>query len=138
MGHSFIGTEHLLLALLGTKGVASEVLKENGVSYDKIKANTKLLSPPPFKAYDVISFPSIVVCVFSNPSGTIPSSFRESTPGSSRLRKLSIEGVDFVPDFEPGIKKYSALITTDKKELKIDYQPKDSQAEVVVKGNKKG
>lgn len=57
-------------------------------------------------------------------------------PGSSRLRKLSIEGVDFVPDFEPGIKKYSALITTDKKELEIDYQPKDSQAEVVVKGNK--
>ena len=37
LGHSFIGTEHLLLALLGTKGVASEVLKENGVSYDKIK-----------------------------------------------------------------------------------------------------
>ena len=34
--HSFIGTEHLLLALLRTKGVASEVLKENGVLFDKI------------------------------------------------------------------------------------------------------
>jgi len=38
LGHNFIGTEHLLLALLATKGVASEVLKENGVSYDKIAA----------------------------------------------------------------------------------------------------
>ena len=65
-----------------------------------------------------------------------PSPRKNDVPGSSRLRKLSIEGVDFVPDFEPGIKKYSALITTDKKELEIDYQPKDSQAEVVVKGNK--
>lgn len=36
LGHNFIGTEHLLLALLKTRGVASEVLKENGVSYDKI------------------------------------------------------------------------------------------------------
>ncbi len=36
LGHNFVGTEHLLLALLITKGVASEVLKENGVSYDKI------------------------------------------------------------------------------------------------------
>lgn len=35
-GHNFVGTEHLLLSLLVTKGVASEVLKENGVSYDKI------------------------------------------------------------------------------------------------------
>ncbi len=38
LGHNFIGTEHLLLALLVTRGVASEVLKENGVSYDKIAA----------------------------------------------------------------------------------------------------
>ncbi|MCI8770408.1 MAG: ATP-dependent Clp protease ATP-binding subunit [Lachnospiraceae bacterium] len=37
LGHNFIGTEHLLLALLVTKGVASEVLKENGVSYEKIQ-----------------------------------------------------------------------------------------------------
>ena len=36
LGHNFIGTEHLLLALLMTKGVASEVLKEDGVSYEKI------------------------------------------------------------------------------------------------------
>ena len=36
LGHNFIGTEHLLLSLLVTKGVASEVLKEDGVSYEKI------------------------------------------------------------------------------------------------------
>lgn len=36
LGHNFIGTEHVLLSLLVTKGVASEVLKENGVSYDKV------------------------------------------------------------------------------------------------------
>ncbi|MDD7403236.1 MAG: ATP-dependent Clp protease ATP-binding subunit [Butyribacter sp.] len=36
LGHGYIGTEHILLALIETKGVASEVLKENGVFYDKI------------------------------------------------------------------------------------------------------
>lgn len=36
IGHSYIGTEHILLALIETKGVASEVLKENGVQYEKI------------------------------------------------------------------------------------------------------
>ncbi len=36
LGHGYVGTEHLLLALIETKGVASEVLKESGVSYDKI------------------------------------------------------------------------------------------------------
>lgn len=36
LGHSYVGTEHLLLALIETKGVASEVLKANGVSYDNI------------------------------------------------------------------------------------------------------
>lgn len=66
----------------------------------------------------------------------VPSLRKNDVPGSSRLRKLSIEGADFVPGFEPGIRKYSALVTTDEKELKIDYQPKDSRAEVVIKGNK--
>ena len=28
LGHHYVGTEHILLALLVTKGVASEVLKE--------------------------------------------------------------------------------------------------------------
>ena len=36
LGHGYVGTEHLLLALIEVKGVASEVLKENGVVYDKI------------------------------------------------------------------------------------------------------
>ncbi len=36
LGHHNVGTEHILLALLATKGVAGEVLKENGVSYDKM------------------------------------------------------------------------------------------------------
>lgn len=36
LGHNYVGTEHILLALIEVKGVASEVLKENGVYYDKI------------------------------------------------------------------------------------------------------
>ncbi len=36
-GHSYIGTEHLLLALAKTKGVAYEVLKANGVSVEKLE-----------------------------------------------------------------------------------------------------
>ena len=36
LGHNYIGTEHLLLALIHTKGVASEVLRENRVDYEKI------------------------------------------------------------------------------------------------------
>lgn len=36
LGHNYIGTEHLLLALIKTKGVASEVLRANGVEYEKI------------------------------------------------------------------------------------------------------
>lgn len=36
LGHHYVGTEHLLLALLATKGVASEVLRENEVSYEKM------------------------------------------------------------------------------------------------------
>ncbi len=36
-GHNYIGTEHLLLALAKTKGVASEVLRANGVSVDKLE-----------------------------------------------------------------------------------------------------
>ena len=30
-GHGYIGTEHLLIALVKTKGVAAEVMRENGV-----------------------------------------------------------------------------------------------------------
>ena len=37
LGHNCIGTEHILLGLLKTKGVAAEVLAENGVDADKIK-----------------------------------------------------------------------------------------------------
>lgn len=36
-GQNYIGTEHLLLALVKTKGVASEVLKANGVSEEKME-----------------------------------------------------------------------------------------------------
>ncbi len=36
LGHNYIGTEHLLLALIHTKGVAGEVLRENRVDYEKI------------------------------------------------------------------------------------------------------
>ena len=38
MGHNYVGTEHLLMGLIKTKGVAAEVLKENGVEEEKIKA----------------------------------------------------------------------------------------------------
>lgn len=38
LGHNYIGTEHILLGLLKTKGVASDILQENGVSPDVIKA----------------------------------------------------------------------------------------------------
>ncbi len=37
LGHNCVGTEHILLGLLKTKGVAAEVLTENGVDADKIK-----------------------------------------------------------------------------------------------------
>lgn len=36
-GQNYIGTEHLLLALLKTKGVAAEVLKSNAVSVEKLE-----------------------------------------------------------------------------------------------------
>ena len=38
MGHNYVGTEHLLMGLLKTKGVACEVLKENGVEEEKIRS----------------------------------------------------------------------------------------------------
>ncbi len=38
LGHGYIGTEHLLLGLLATKGVAFEVLRENGVQEEEIEA----------------------------------------------------------------------------------------------------
>ncbi|MEE3392380.1 MAG: ATP-dependent Clp protease ATP-binding subunit [Lachnospiraceae bacterium] len=37
MGHSFVGTEHLLISLSENKGVASKVLRENGVSSLKLR-----------------------------------------------------------------------------------------------------
>ena len=37
LGHNYVGTEHILLGLLKTKGVASEVLQENGVETEKIQ-----------------------------------------------------------------------------------------------------
>ena len=36
-GHNYIGTEHLLIALVKTKGVAAEVMRENGVEEEKLK-----------------------------------------------------------------------------------------------------
>lgn len=38
LSHNYIGTEHILLALIQTKGVASEVLRENGAREDKIRS----------------------------------------------------------------------------------------------------
>ena len=35
-GHNYVGTEHLLIALVKTKGVASEVMRENGVEEEKL------------------------------------------------------------------------------------------------------
>ena len=32
LGHNYIGTEHILLGLLKTKGVAADILQENGVN----------------------------------------------------------------------------------------------------------
>ncbi len=36
MGHNYVGTEHLLIALIRNRGVAAEVLRENGVQEEKI------------------------------------------------------------------------------------------------------
>lgn len=36
LGHNYVGTEHILLGLLESKGVANKVLLENGVDEDKI------------------------------------------------------------------------------------------------------
>ncbi len=37
LGHSYVGTEHILVALIENKGVASKVLKENRVDVSKVK-----------------------------------------------------------------------------------------------------
>lgn len=37
LGHNYVGTEHILLGLLKSKGVAAEILQENGVTVDLIK-----------------------------------------------------------------------------------------------------
>jgi ATP-dependent Clp protease ATP-binding subunit ClpC len=36
LSHNYIGTEHLLIGLLQVEGVASRVLQENGVTYEKV------------------------------------------------------------------------------------------------------
>ena len=65
-----------------------------------------------------------------------PTPNAKDVPGSSKLRKLSVDGASFAPDFSPKIRKYSAIVTTDDKQLAISYETKDSQAKVAIKGNK--
>lgn len=46
LGHNYVGTEHLLIALIRNAGVAAEVLRENGVSEEKIvDLVNELISP---------------------------------------------------------------------------------------------
>ncbi len=46
LGHNYVGTEHLLLALIKNSGVAAEVLRENGVTEEKIlDLVNELMSP---------------------------------------------------------------------------------------------
>lgn len=66
-----------------------------------------------------------------------PTPGKNDIVGSNRLRALSIENVELAPDFAPEIKKYSAIVTTDESTLPISYKAEDSQAKVVIKGNKK-
>ncbi len=65
-----------------------------------------------------------------------PTPNAKDVPGSNLLRKLSVDGIEFAPDFSPKIKKYSAIATTDDKSLAISYETKDSLANVTIKGNK--
>ena len=44
-GHGYIGTEHLLIALVKTKGVAAEVMRENGVEEEKLRVLIEEMSP---------------------------------------------------------------------------------------------
>ena len=47
LGHNYIGTEHILLGLLESQGVANKVLTENGVEEDKIiELVNQLISTP--------------------------------------------------------------------------------------------
>lgn len=67
-----------------------------------------------------------------------PTPGKNDIAGSNRLRKLSLgEATSLAPDFSPKIKNYSAIATTDEKKLPITYETEDSQAEVVIRGNKK-
>lgn len=46
MGHNYVGTEHLLIALIRNQGVAAEVLRENGVEEESIvELVNELISP---------------------------------------------------------------------------------------------
>ena len=42
MGHTYIGSEHLLLGLIGEEeGVAAKILAEHGVTFDRIKSTVE-------------------------------------------------------------------------------------------------
>ena len=56
---------------------------------------------------------------------------------SSLLKSLSVDGMGLSPEFEGNIFKYSGVVTTNEKKLKIKYQPEDSAATVKILGNKK-
>ena len=46
LGHNYIGTEHLLIGLIRTDGLASEVLRDNGVEEDEmIQLVEELIAP---------------------------------------------------------------------------------------------
>jgi Clp amino terminal domain. len=46
LDHNYIGTEHLLMGLLQVDGVASRVLRENGVTFDKVMELVNQLIAP--------------------------------------------------------------------------------------------
>ncbi len=65
-----------------------------------------------------------------------PTPTDNANAGSNKLRKLSVKGAQLTPDFSPEIQRYSILVKTSKDSIPISYQAEDSQAKVVVKGNK--
>lgn len=65
-----------------------------------------------------------------------PTPGKKDVPGSNKLRKLKIKNAEFAPEFSPKLRKYSVLATTSQKKLDIKWEAQDSQAKVVVKGNK--
>jgi len=65
-----------------------------------------------------------------------PTPTNNANASSNKLRKLSVKGAQLTPDFSPEIQKYSTLVKTSKDSIPISYETEDSQAKVVVKGNK--